>query len=62
MEAFTLSPLRVAPEREAELLALLDEHGVGVHLKLNAEDLAAEYWRLHVQTNPYFKIDVSYYS
>jgi hypothetical protein len=23
---------------------------------------AAEYWRLHVQTNPYFKIDVSYYS
>jgi hypothetical protein len=46
MEAFTLSPIRVAPEREAELLALLDEHGVGVHLKLNAEDWLFEEFRM----------------
>jgi len=28
----------------------------------DSPDLAANYWRRHVPTHPYFRIDVSYYS
>jgi hypothetical protein len=46
---YKVTPLRECPTPES--LQLCD-----------TPQKVADYWRLHVPTHPYFKIDVSYYS
>jgi hypothetical protein len=44
---FKITPLRECPTPDALTVC-------------NTPDKAADYWRLHIATNPYFKIVVSY--
>jgi hypothetical protein len=46
VEAFRLSPFRVAPERREELTELLDKHGVEIYPKPDVRDWMFEEWRM----------------